>query len=817
MAQTVKGTIGNENVELINAATESTLAAMLAIAKQDSAILKAMAKKADVNTDAFEKASKSIEDAAKDNGIAGDALGGMAKKASSLGGFLWDMGGAAVQTMGNLVNFGEELADGEARASGLFKALSDLPLGLGMLASVFEKVMKYQEKNLDIYQQISGTGVGLNGSLSGLRTQASSLYLTLDELATMYKKNGDVLLQLGGSATSGSKALLGINQNLQKNFGPELSKLGYSFTEINDMLGNYLRVSNDGMRAGKNSADEQARLAKAAANYGKELDFMSRLTGESREALEQKMQAEAGEASWQAHLATLDEAGREKANMALMRANAIGGKGAMDSLKASIMGFAAPFSEEGKTFFSMMGKGQQAIEGLSKSVTDGTSVTVARATMDKLTAAGIAGVVKDMKGYGNIVAAAGQGGTEAAKGLMEIQKIVNKYTANGKVNQEQIEKEIKQVIEKTEADKKASDTAVETQRKMKELGNRIAEALLPIMDLLAKHANTLVTKFTNFIKDVDFEKLGKDVAKLMESIGEFLEDLTTEEGRARIGDKIEMLFKYLMTYLKENLLPEWMYGKAEAEKRRALLKEEEKLAEDSRALQKKKADIEKEAYAMAVYGNREEFLTKSRKQQENLKVLEDIEKTRTLTTEELAIRKDNQEALASNSKNLELIRNITEDDYQYFMSQSANRKAELDKSTRKLADDVSVNKNKQGNWQTGDTDPNWRQNQVKAAGLSQQRHGGSLGATGKLIENFRDTPLIVDGPEGVLTEPQMINLVKGAMNTGNAQAQNNMANAFTALNKQQAMTNQLLLQSIEMQRKIAENQPGWSNRFARVA
>jgi hypothetical protein len=151
------------------------------------------------------------------------------------------------------------------------------------------------------------------------------------------------------------------------------------------------------------------------------------------------------------------------------------------------------------------------------------------------------------------------------------------------------------------------------------------------------------------------------------------------------------------------------------------------------------------------------------------------------------------------------------------MSQSANRKAELDKSTRKLADDINVNKNKQGDWQTGDTDPNWRQNQVKAAGMSHQRHGGSLGATGKLIENFRDTPLIVDGPEGVLTEPQMINLVKGAMNTGNAQAQNNMANAFTALNKQQAMTNQLLLQSIEMQRKIAENQPGWSNRFARVA
>jgi hypothetical protein len=569
------------------------------------------------------------------------------------------------------------------------------------------------------------------------------------------------------------------------------------------------------MRVNKKAADETTRLAAAAANYGKELDYMARLSGESREATEKKMQAEAMEASWQAHLNTLGPKEREKAIMAMNRAELIGKKGAVDQLKAELMGFAAPFSEEGRNFVTNAGEASKAVSGLVRTVKDGSSVEASKTTMNKLQAAGIAGLIRDMKGLNNIVAAAGQGGTEAAKGLMELQAIANKYTASGKVNQKQIEEEIAQVIAKTEADSKASDAANATQRRMKELGHQINVALMPIMELLATHANSLVTRFSEFLKKVDFEKLGRDMAGLMEVIGEFLEDLTSEDGRKRIGEKIENLFKWLMTYLVEQL-PSWLGGGAvEAEKKRALLKEEEKLAEESRALQKKKAEIEKEAYAMAVYGNREEFLTKSRKQQENLKVLEDIEKTRTLTSDELAIRKDNQEALASNSKNLELIRNITEDDYQYFMSQSANRKAELDKSTRKLADDVNVLKYKQG--QRVDDDPNWRQNQVRAAGMNQQRHGGSLGATGKLIENFKDTPLIVDGPEGVLTEPQMINLVKGAMNTGDAQAQNNMANAFTALNKQQAMTNQLLLQSIEMQRKIAENQPGWSNRFARVA
>ena len=469
MAQTVKGSIGDQPVELINAATETTLAALLAIAKKDSAALQMLAQKAGVDAKAIEKASKAMEENSRQAQSAGHGMGETASKASLLGGFLLDMGSATVKTMGNLVNFGDELIEGKARASDLFKAFKDLPLGLGLLASLFQKVMKYQEKNLDIYQAISGTGAGLNGSLAGLRTQASSLYLTMDELANMYKKNGDVLQQLGGSATSGSKALIGINQNLQRNFGPELSKLGFSFTEINDLLGGYLRVSGDGMRVNKKAADETARLAAAAANYGKELDYMARLSGESREATEKKMQAEAMEASWQAHLNTLEPKEREKANMAMNRAMTIGGKGAVDALKAELMGFAAPFSEEGQTFVSMTGEAAKAVSGLAKTVKDGSSVDAARTAQNKLQAAGIAGLIKDMKGFNNIVSAAGQGGAQASKGLMEMQAIVNRYNSSGKVNQEQIEKEIAQVIEKTEADSKAAAAAVATERRMKAL------------------------------------------------------------------------------------------------------------------------------------------------------------------------------------------------------------------------------------------------------------------------------------------------------------------------------------------------------------
>ena len=809
MAQTVKGTIGDQPVELVNAATEATLAAMLAIAKQDSAVLRAMAQKANVDSKAIEKASKAMEENSKQAGSAGKGLGETASKASLLGGFMMDMGGAAVKTMGNLVNFGDELLEGKAKASDLFKAFKDLPLGLGLLATIFEKALKYQEKNLDIYQQISGTGAGLNGSLAGLRTQASSLYLTMDELVGMYKKNGDVLQQLGGSATSGSKALIGINQNLQRNFGPSLSNLGFTFTEINDLLGGYLRVSGDGMRADKKAADETSRLAAAAANYGKELDYMARLTGEGREATEKKMQAEAMEASWQAHLNSLEPKEREKANMAMNRAMTIGGKGAVDALKAELMGFAAPFSEEGRTFVSMTGEASKAVSGLAKTVKDGSSVESAKAAQNKLQAAGIAGLIKDMKGFNNIVSAAGQGGAEASKGLMEMQAIVNKYNASGKVNQAQIEAEIAEVIKKTEADSNASAAANASARRMKDLSDQINRALQPVMEKLAIYANELVIKFTDFIKKVDFEKFGKTVTALIDQIVEYTKNFFDPAGRKKVINDIKTLFEELMIEIRLALDP--FYDQKDKQKDLNRLKRRTALADTTAADEQKKqeladlrAKMEASRFAKEHEASLKEEKTKAEATVKSLKDKKDLSEDEKKTLEAATAKiKENTDKLAQA---------MTPDQLKAAKEEEARLYKEA------LVTTAERNK------AVADFNQHDAARPVRGRGHSPQnpaprRHGGSFGATGKLIEDFGDeTEIVAKGKEGMITEPQLANLVTGAMNTGNAQAQNALANALATLNKQQAMTNQLLARSVEMQQKIAESQPVWAgNRFARVA
>ncbi len=809
--QSVKGTIGDQPVELNNAATETTLAALLALAKKDSAVLSAMAAKAGVDAEAIKKAAQSMQASAAQNqrgggAGAGSELGETAKSASLLGGFLLDMGASVMKTAANLGALTGELIEGKARASDLFKAFKDLPLGIGALASLFQMVTKSQEAQYDAYKLISSSGAGLNGSLMGLRTQASSLYLTLDELAGMYKRNGDVLTQLGGSATSGSKALLAINTQLKTSgLNSELLNLGYSFSEVNDMLGKYLRVSGDGMRANKKSSDEVDRLAKAAALYGKELDFMARLQGESREALEAKMQAEAAEASWMAHLNSLEPAAREKANMALIKANAIGGKGAMDTLKASIMGFAAPFSEEGRNYVATMQGGTKAIEGLKNVVLDGASAADSKGKMDKLMAAGLAANIRDMKGYSNIIAAMGQGGAEGAKGMMELQAIMNKYNSTGKVSQEQLEAEIKAVAKKQEEDAKNAKAAVDNEKRMKELSAKINEALQPALEKLTTVANDLVKRFSDFVTDKGvLARVQEGLDKLADFIKLTFDD--PEKAWAKIAGFFQELLAKFFKYFAQSKLGNYLFGDLAKEYERDAKVNEMRGLDQAKML----ALIEKE---------KNNTLNKETEAPELAKMRDIMREGRQALGNQFVARAkeiEEQDVRQEAKKRIGKKYNMTEEEVNKYENTWTGLR-EIGKLQDVVAEEFKAQA-KEVREQSRDI----ASGKEARIDIKPKYNNGTVG-TGALLQNFGSgTDVQLHGREAVLTEAQLTAMVKNIQSSaaanGGANVQNALANALTALNSQQAMTNQLLARSVEMQQKIAENQPSWmGNRFARVA
>lgn len=811
MASQVKGFIGDQTVELNNAATESTLAAMLAIAKADSAVLRNMAAKAGVDAATIKKAADALEKQSVAASSAAGGLGDVAPKASLMGGFLMDMGASAMKTMGNLVQFGDELVEGKARASDLFKAFKDLPLGLGLLAAVFEKAMKYQEKNLDVYQAISKSGVGLNGSLASLRTTAAGMGVTLDELTEVMTKNADVMRSLGGAASLGSKAFTNINKQLmQGGLGTELLELGYSFKDVNNLLGGYLRVSGDSVRVGKDLNAEQSRLAKAAAHYGKELDFMSRLTGESREALEAKMAAEAQEASWQLHLAGMDEEGRKKANDALMRANALGGKGAMDTLKASIMGYAAPFSAEGQMYTSTMRDGTKALQNMADVVKDGSKAEQAASKMDSLYAKGMAGNIKDIASLKNVISAMGQGGTESAKGLMDVVTAAQSYISSGRKSEDAIKLAMIETRKKTEDDKKAAAAAVANEKAMKAMSNQVNAALLPIMELLAKHASSVVQSFATFIKEVDFEKLGQQVAKFMSAVTEYIKYLFDPAGREKIINDIKNLFKELLIELKYAINPFFSKYDANMAKNEILLNNRvmEARAKESQALETRNA-LNQKIYDAE---HQESLKAKNEELAARAKTLSDNKERSAEQDEELGRINS---AMAENSRRLKASAELVDPKNMERAQKSlSGLEADLAKKRQDTADYTERYKR----YEKAGFDPN-KVTEDKAKWnyeTGEKKFANGTAGTGSLLQDFgKGTRAELHGKEAVVNEAQLTNIVKGVGDAGTAQAQNALANALNTLNKQQALTNQILDRIADNTKRASEG-GRWGNAFARV-
>lgn len=812
MANIVKGTIGNEDVELNNAATETTLSAMLAFAKHDSAVLKEMAKKAGVDAKTIEKAAKAMEEQGKHGGAAGGALGSLAPKVSILGGFMADMVQSVGATIGNLTQFGDELLEGKARASDLFKAFKDLPLGLGLVASVFEKVMKYQQANLDTYQKLSSTGAGLNGSLTSLRTKAFDMGLTLDEMANMFQKNGDILKYLGGTANEGGKNLASINAAIFKSkMSDRLLGLGYSFEQLANLTGSYIRASGDSIDINKDNAKEVKRITDASMRYGENLDFLARLTGESRESAEKKIEAENMEISWRRRLAQMEPKEREQAAAQVAQLLLTQGKGAVDTYKAFMMGFAGPMSEAGMTYMSTMGESVKGIKGLVAVTKNGQTIQQNKNLLDKLNVDIIHGSMKSLDRFGKTIDAMGQGGTEANQAMMEVAEKVQQYVA-GRMNRADLEKAIKLARDGQDADAKATQATIQSEKAMKDLSASLNTALAPIMSLLAVHANDVVKSFIEFTSNVDFEKLGKQVAVMMAAVSDYIKYLFDPAGRAKIISDIKDLFAELLIELKLAVNPLYSQNDAIKERKERMLNARvvEAKAKEAQALEQRN-ELNQKIYD-AEHRDERDGLINNNKQMTADK--EALEKKKDLSAEE-------QDWLARINKGLD--ENTSRLKASASISGKENEARLAD--AKKTLDTLNANVDKA---KTDTADYTARYNTYKGAGwlpdnvqedktkwdyeTGKKKFSGGTPSYGEMLMDFgKGQTHQLDGKEAVLNEKQLMNMAQGAADTGAARAQEKLAEAMISLNKQVVLQTKVMEQISDYNRRLLDRVGG--NKF----
>jgi len=296
----VTGQIGDQQVNLENAATEATLNKLLqatvAAGLKNKEDLKKLAQAAGLNVS---ETAESLKDLSAKTNKQSEEFKKLSKNAEDL---------RQKQTLFH--SSLNSLVEGTSSASGIFKTFANDSTVVGLVFQGLAKAAAMQEKNFEVYQQISNAGASFAGSLTDLRTAAAKSYLTIDQFSSLIKSNSAAFLQITGSVNGGVIAFSKFSsQILNSQAGNDLMALGYTAQEANQGMLTYLAAS--GVSNAKELETNKA-LREGAVQYLEELDRLAEVTGKSREEQNELMKKQQLDAEIQTTAARMAPEIREK-------------------------------------------------------------------------------------------------------------------------------------------------------------------------------------------------------------------------------------------------------------------------------------------------------------------------------------------------------------------------------------------------------------------------------------------------------------------------------------------------------------------------
>ena len=491
----VTGTIGNEHVELNNAATEATLKLLLqsnlTANKQSIENIKNLAEKSGIDPETLQATEQAFTETTKQTDLF---------KAS-----IYEAG----RVVGALSPALQKITQGTGQASdllhGLANASGGLPVVGGVISTVisgFAMLAKVQEDYLIAFENISRSGANFDGSLTRMRLSAANAYLTVDQFSKAVKSNSEIFSTMGGDVQKGVDKFVRI-QNTLLAPGSAVSKnlgyLGVNAEEAAELTASFIRSQGT---MNKTSLQDTNKISAAVAQYAQELSVLSEITGKNREELQKKLDEENAEAQWQNFLATVSTDKAAKFRQGLEMALAQGGKPAIEAFKSLAMGF-PPLTKGAQLYYATQQAGVASLQQYVKNANDaGTSVEQSARLNRQALAHSIASGSQDMDGMRSVLRVSGLASTELAGTLSDAQKLQNRYMKDGKMLSEA---EIAADLERLATSKKSEDgsaaAAQQTQRQLQRLGQEILSALIPALEFFQQELNKNAGTIVGFVKD----------------------------------------------------------------------------------------------------------------------------------------------------------------------------------------------------------------------------------------------------------------------------------------------------------------------------
>lgn len=318
-----------------------------------------------------------------------NALNGVTNELTGLG---KAAAGVAVDSFGKLSSGNMRLSDaGNILGDNLKKSGTILGETFGGLGHIAGSALKFYEDGLDSFRLLSENGMNFNNSLVDLRESAAGTRLTLSEFNNLMQKNATSFAQLSGGAAEGSKMFAEASQKMFDDSGliDRMTALGFTSNDLNQLLATtYVQQR----RTGIDEKTARDNAIKQVEELGKEMDKVAKLTGISRKEQEDAMRKQQENGQLRAALDNALEAGGKgvvEAYNAQARAAQLGGKD-FEKLSEQIFAMGRPTEEMALKFQAIGPAAQKLLYEASEASKAGKTELAKRLTEEAAAAAAIA-------------------------------------------------------------------------------------------------------------------------------------------------------------------------------------------------------------------------------------------------------------------------------------------------------------------------------------------------------------------------------------------------------------------------------------------
>jgi hypothetical protein len=507
----VTGDIGGTPVQLNNAATEATLkqlvsaVALLSVklnkdAKTQDQINRQMKKfyenldKANKQQVNLTKSQREAQDQIRDGIKLADERNRIEKRSQYIAREvtfgLFKLNQAAQSAVTGLTSIMNEMSTLGNSITGAANVFAQIPVVGTVLSRVFGAIAGAADRSYKAFQQSASVGANFSGSINEMIESASLAGLTIDQFSALVAKNGESLAMLGKGTADGARRFATLGKMMRDSgVADQLYRMGYTAQDINDGM---LQFTSRLAKGGALQTMTTTQIADVTGRYLKELDAVAKLTGQSKEALQQQEQARMRDAQYLTLRNRLDAEGQK--NLELLMASIP--EGMRDGAK-EVLATGTATTEAGAQFLAFMQQSGRDLASLGINARRTGTITLGQVT----------GIGKTMKREATDFANSGVGET-AGLFINEMNGIVvaaNQY----KAQQQDLEQAIADQT-KAERERKAQEERLKKegldpaslqrfQQQIAELSNRFTKLLGENIPTLMGSFNTLANFITNYL------------------------------------------------------------------------------------------------------------------------------------------------------------------------------------------------------------------------------------------------------------------------------------------------------------------------------